>query len=138
MSVLAVLLIGAAGGLGAVTRFVVDGMVRSRVATAIPWGTVIINVLGSGLLGLLVGLALGGGVPEKLELVVGVGFLGGFTTFSTASVETVRLIQSGRVGKGWVNAVGTALLAVLAAGAGVAIGALAVGVDPVGAALVGS
>ncbi|MHA7153594.1 fluoride efflux transporter CrcB [Arthrobacter sp. TMN-50] len=123
MSVLLVLLIGAAGGFGAVTRFVLDGVVRARFATAIPWGTVTINVLGSGLLGLLTGLALGTSVPPELELAAGVGFLGGFTTFSTASVETVRLIQSGRVGRGLVNGVGTAALALLAAAAGVAAGA---------------
>ncbi|WP_026552797.1 CrcB family protein [Arthrobacter sp. H20] len=127
MSVLLVLLIGAAGGLGAVTRFMLDGVVRFRFATAIPWSTVAINVLGSGLLGLLAGLALGGGLPVELELAAGVGFLGGFTTFSTASVETLRLIQSGRVGRGLVNALGTAALALLAAAAGVAVGSLFVG-----------
>ncbi|MBG6181341.1 fluoride efflux transporter CrcB [Arthrobacter sp. CAN_A1] len=132
MSVLVVLLIGAAGGFGAVTRFVVDGVVRARFATAIPWGTVTINVVGSGLLGLLTGVALGGGVPQELQLAAGVGFLGGFTTFSTASVETVRLIQSGRVGRGLVNALGTAVLALVAAAAGIVVGAVLVGADLVG------
>ncbi|MHA7292927.1 fluoride efflux transporter FluC [Arthrobacter sp. HLT1-21] len=127
MSVLVVLLIGAAGGLGAVTRFVLDGVVRARFATAIPWGTVTINVVGSGFMGLLTGLALGGGVSLELELAAGVGFLGGFTTFSTASVDTVRLIRSGRVGRGLVHAIGTAVLALIAAAAGIAAGAVLVG-----------
>lgn len=127
MSVLMVLLVGAAGGLGAVARFMLDGVVRSRFATAIPWGTVAINVVGSGLLGLLVGSGLAGGMHPDIEVIAGVGFLGGFTTFSTASVETVRLLQSGRVGRGLINALGTAALALLAAGAGVGVGFLLAG-----------
>lgn len=127
MSVLLVLLVGAAGGLGAVARFMLDGVVRSRFRTAIPWGTVAINVVGSGLLGLLAGLGLAGGMPPDIEVIAGIGFLGGFTTFSTASVETVRLLQSGRVGRGLINALGTAILALLAAGVGVAVGSLLAG-----------
>ncbi|MBG6189728.1 CrcB protein [Arthrobacter sp. CAN_A212] len=127
MSVLLILLVGAAGGCGAVTRFMLDGVVRSRFRTAIPWGTVAINVVGSGLLGILAGLGLRGGMPLDPEMIAGVGFLGGFTTFSTASVETVRLLQSGRVGRGLINAMGTATLALLAAGAGLAVGSLLAG-----------
>lgn len=124
MSVLLILLVGAAGGLGAVTRFMLDGVVRSRFRTAIPWGTMAINVVGSGLLGLLAGLGLAGDMPPATAVIAGVGFLGGFTTFSTASVETVRLLQSGRVGRGLINALGTAALALLAAGTGIAVGTL--------------
>ena len=124
MSVVLVLLIGVAGGLGAVTRFMIDGVVRSRIGTAFPWATVIINILGSGLLGLLIGAGTTGRVPVEAGLIAGVGFLGGFTTFSTASVETVRLIQSGRRGLGLAYALGTATLALLAVAAGVAVGAV--------------
>ncbi len=127
MSVLLILLVGVAGGTGAVARFMLDGAIRARFATAIPWSTVAINTLGSGLLGLLGGLALGEQVPLAAELIVGVGFLGGFTTFSTASVETARLIQSGQLRSAVVNGLGTATLALLAAAAGVAIGAHLVG-----------
>lgn len=127
MSVLLILLVGVAGGTGAVARFMLDGTIRARFATAIPWSTVAINIMGSGLLGLLGGLALGEQVPLAAELIVGVGFLGGFTTFSTASVETARLIQSGQLRSAVVNGLGTATLALLAAAAGVAIGALLVG-----------
>ena len=127
MSVLLILLVGVAGGTGAVARFMLDGAIRARFTTAIPWSTVIINILGSGLLGLLGGLALGEQIPLAAELVLGVGFLGGFTTFSTASVETARLIQSGRLGRALVNALGTAALALLAAAAGVAAGVFLAG-----------
>ena len=127
MSVLLILLVGVAGGTGAVARFMLDGAIRARFTTAIPWSTVIINILGSGLLGLLGGLALGEQIPLAAELALGVGFLGGFTTFSTASVETARLIQSGRLGRALVNALGTAALALLAAAAGVAAGVFLAG-----------
>jgi CrcB protein len=122
MSLWTVLALGAAGGLGAVARFVLDGAVRARLRTAIPVGTMTINVLGSLLLGALAGLVAGGHLPAVAGTVAGIGFLGGFTTFSTASLETVRLIQSRRPGRGLVNAFGTAVLAVAAAAAGLAVG----------------
>jgi hypothetical protein len=61
-----------------------------------PVGTTVINVTGSFLLGLLGGLALQHGLPTSWHLVLGTGFLGGYTTFITASVETVRLLQDRR------------------------------------------
>lgn len=115
-----ILLLGLAGGLGAVARFIIDGMVRAWVRTALPVGTMAINVTGSLLLGFLTGLVLGHRAPEALQLILGTGFLGGYTTFSTASFETVRLIQSRRTGLALFNALGTMAASVLAvlAGAG--------------------
>lgn len=98
--------IAVAGGLGACCRLVLDGAVRSRVAGAFPWGTVLINLLGSFLLGLLTGLVSAQILPEAIRLVVGVGFLGGFTTFSTASFETVRLLQARKWVAGILNGLG--------------------------------
>ena len=93
-----ILLVAAlAGGLGAAARFVVDGAVRARWSASVPLGTTVINVSGSLLLGVLTGLVLFHGVPSSASLVVGTGFLGGYTTFSTASVEVVRLLQEQRV-----------------------------------------
>lgn len=84
-----------AGGLGAVARFVVDAELRARWGSAFPWATLVINVLGSLLLGVLAALVTHGTSPE-VKLVLGTGFCGGFTTFSTACVEAVRLVQQGR------------------------------------------
>ncbi|MDI2035361.1 putative fluoride ion transporter CrcB [Paenarthrobacter nitroguajacolicus] len=114
-----VLLLGLAGGTGAAARFMVDGLIRARLKTALPWGTILINVSGSLLLGFLAGLMMRGQAPESLYLVLGTGFLGGYTTFSTASLETIRLIQSGRTGLALVNGVGSMAASVLAAAAGV-------------------
>lgn len=124
MSVVTILLIGLAGGLGAATRFVVDGLVRSRMRTALPVGTIIINVTGSFLLGLLAGAVIVHAAPAELQAIAGTGFLGGYTTFSTASFETVRLIQSRRTGLALLNGIGTAVAAVAAAAAGLALATL--------------
>ncbi|MET3370764.1 UNVERIFIED_CONTAM: CrcB protein [Jeotgalibacillus campisalis] len=119
-----VLFLALAGGIGAATRFMVDGLIRHRLKTALPWGTIMINVSGSLALGFLAGLLMRGQTPESLFLIVGTGFLGGYTTFSTASLETIRLIQSGRTGLALINGLGSMAASVLAAAAGVGIGLL--------------
>lgn len=88
--------VGVAGGLGAVARFVVDSAVTARRPSPFPVAVLLINVTGSLLLGLLTGLVLYDGVADGWRLVLGTGFCGGFTTFSTASVGGVRLAGAGR------------------------------------------
>jgi CrcB protein len=110
-----------AGATGAVTRFVLDSSIKQRWRSPLPWATVLINVSGSLLLGLLVGLVTFGGHPAVWQTVVGTGFCGGYTTFSTASFETVRLIQQGRRGSALLNAVGSLVLSVAAGGLGLAL-----------------
>lgn len=113
-----------AGGLGAVARFVLDGLVKSRIRSPYPVGTLLINVTGSLLLGFVTGLALAHLVAPEWQLVLGTGFLGGYTTFSTASFETVRLLQTRRPGLAALNGLGMLALAVAAAAAGLALAAL--------------
>lgn len=81
-----------AGGLGAALRFLVDGWVSRGVSTRVPLGTFVVNVTGSFALGLLVASA----APTAVASVIGTGLLGGYTTFSAASVEAVALAR--RVG----------------------------------------
>ena len=114
-----VMLVMLAGGLGAATRFVLDGVVRGRWGHALPVATIVVNVTGSALLGLLSGAVLFHGLSAAAYAVLGVGFCGGYTTFSTAMVETVRLLQSGDRRRAVVNAVGSTLLALGAATLGV-------------------
>jgi fluoride exporter len=120
--------VAVAGGLGAVARFALDGWVRAQTALSsvapFPLGTVVINVTGSFVLGVVTGLALAHAVPDELRLVVGTGFCGGYTTFSTASLETVRLVQEQRVGLALVNGVGTLLTTVGVAALGLWLGLL--------------
>ncbi|UOE43261.1 fluoride efflux transporter FluC [Agromyces larvae] len=114
----------AAGGVGAALRFVVDGLVRARFGGGLPWGTALINLTGSFALGVLVGLAQHR-IGADWVMLLGTGLLGGYTTFSTASVETVRLARDRR----WRAAIGYGF-GVLAAGValallGVGLGSLA-------------
>lgn len=85
-----------AGGAGAVLRYLVDTAVTTRIAGDGPWGTAVVNVTGSFVLGIVTALAIDGTVDEAVLAVAGTGFLGGYTTFSTASVETVQLALAGR------------------------------------------
>jgi CrcB protein len=94
------LLVSLAGGLGAASRFLLDGAVTRRSTLSFPVATLTINVTGSFLLGALTEASAATDL-SVLPTVAGVGFLGGFTTFSTASVELVGLVRSGR----WVAAV---------------------------------
>ena len=87
------LLVCLAGGAGALIRFMVDGLIRTRLGRNFPWGTIVINVSGALLLGIITALALRHGVSAKEKLVIGTGFCGGYTTFSTASFEAVRLLE---------------------------------------------
>jgi CrcB protein len=118
------LLVAVAGGVGAVARFVLDGLIRSRVALLVPAGTVVINVSGSLLLGFVTGLVLVGAEPSDFRVVLGTGFLGGYTTFSTATIETVRLLQQRRWVAAAVNGVAMLLLGLGAAVLGVFLGTL--------------
>lgn len=114
-----------AGGLGAVARYTLDGVIRTRTAGITPWGTITINLSGSLALGLLTGLAAAAVLPGALLAIAGTGFLGGYTTFSTASVETVRILQERRWAAGAAVALGTLVAGAALAGLGLWLGALA-------------
>ena len=97
------LLIAAGGALGAVARYGVGvWAVRLFPATQWPWGTLAVNIVGGLLMGLLAGwlaLKAGTGVDhERLRLLLGVGLLGGFTTFSAFSLETALMIERRQMG----------------------------------------
>jgi fluoride exporter len=89
------LLVGLGGALGAMARF---GVGRLLGATAFPWATLAVNVLGGLLMGLLAGWLVARGGSEPARLFLGVGLLGGFTTFSAFSLETLLLIDRGEAG----------------------------------------
>jgi CrcB protein len=113
-----------AGGVGASLRLLVDGVVKARSRLEFPLATTVINVSGSLLLGFLTGLAAARLVPDAWALVFGAGLLGGYTTFSTASFETVRLVQSRRFRAAAVNGFGMLLGAVAAASLGLWLGSI--------------
>ena len=117
--------IAVAGGAGAMGRYWLEAAVQERVAGTRPWGTAAVNTLGAAALGVLVGLQAGGGVPVRLVQVAGTGFLGGFTTFSTWMVESVRVTEEGsRAGlvAGLVNVFGLLAVGMIAAALGLRLG----------------
>lgn len=117
--------VAVAGGLGAASRLLLDGLIRARTrGSGLPWGTIAINLSGSLLLGVLLGLAAGLWVSPEWMQILGVGFLGGYTTFSTASFETVRLLQERRRGAALFNGIGVLVAAAAAAGLGYWLGIL--------------
>jgi len=107
-----------AGGLGACTRYVVDALIRSRVTSSFPWPTAIINLTGSFVLGLLTGLVAANVASPVVSATVGIGFLGGYTTFSTASYETVQLIRKKKYGVALAYGIGILVVTVALAAAG--------------------
>lgn len=108
--------VAGAGAVGAAARFILDGSISRRVSGHFPAGTLVINVTGSLLLGILTGLVLYHHAPGRLALVAGSGLCGGYTTFSTSSFETVRLVQEGELRAASVN-LGVTLVGALVAGA---------------------
>lgn len=112
------LLVCLGGGLGAGLRFVLDGLIRTRTDGRYPVATTVINLTGSLLLGLLVGLAGNHLVSHPTQLILGTGLLGGYTTFSTASFETVQLLENRRYLAAALNGFGTVIAATAAAALG--------------------
>lgn len=83
----------AAAAVGAPARYLLDTVVQRATSGEFPWGTCIVNISGSFVLGLLSGLALYHSFPSDVTLVLGTGFCGAYTTFSTFAFETVRLAE---------------------------------------------
>ena len=99
------------GGIGSVLRFVIDRAVARRVARAFPFGTLAVNISGAFLLGFLGGLAL----SKDAALLVGTGFVGAYTTFSTWMLETQRLGEERQTWTALANIVVSVALGVAAA-----------------------
>ena len=115
------LLVTAAGALGAPSRYAVEWWVRTRRRTVTPIGTLVVNVSGSLAVGIVVGLALAHGLDADVRTVVGTGFLGAYTTFSTYAYETVSRAEAGHRGVAVAYAVGSVAAATLAAALGILV-----------------
>lgn len=113
--------VGLAAAVGAPLRYVVDRLVQSRSRGAFPWGTFLVNVSGSFLLGLLTGLTLHHGLDPDVRTIIGSGMLGAYTTFSTFGYETIRLLEDGSFLQATLNAAGSLTLGLLAAAAGLGL-----------------
>lgn len=128
MNVGEILLVAAAGGVGAGLRYVLDVAVQRGRRGVFPLGILIVNVTGSLALGILTGL--GEAIAAPAAAIVGVGLLGGYTTFSTVSTESGLLMRAGRRDWGWLNLAGTAVVCVIAAAVGLLLGSVIGGFLP--------
>jgi CrcB protein len=116
--------VGVGGFLGANARYWVGAWVQARLGEAFPWATFAINVSGSLLLGLLLGLLAGRGDAQAaaLRLSVAAGFLGAYTTFSTFEHETLTLLEGGAAARALVYLAGSVVLGLAAAWVGLRLG----------------
>ncbi len=114
--------IALAGSMGAVSRFVLDGHIQTKYRRTFPWATFIINVSGSFILGLVSGMLMAHQNFDGIATIIGIGFCGGYTTFSTASFETVRLFERREYKRALASSAGTLLATVAVAAIGLFIG----------------
>lgn len=122
MSTGALLLIAAGGGLGAAARFLVDRAVTRRARSGVPWGILLVNATGALAAGFLLGLAQSAVLDAPWPAILTAGLLGGYTTFSTAMVDTVRLLERRRWRAALLNGGGMLVATVGLAALGVALG----------------
>ena len=108
------LLVGVGGALGSIARYQI-GLVMTRRWPAFPWGTLVVNLLGSLLLAVLMQLALRGRIDDAARIAIGTGVLGGFTTYSTFNYEALALVQQGSYGRAAIYT-GATFVGCLAAG----------------------
>ena len=125
MSLETCLLVAAGGAFGTVARYLAAAAM-APLSQGVPWGTIAINVLGSFAIGLFGTLTLAHGrypASEPLRLFVMVGVCGGFTTFSSFSLQTLDLLRAGAPGRAALNVAVSVAMCVLAAAAGHLLGA---------------
>lgn len=113
-----VLAVGVGGGLGALARYYIAGAIQSAT-TSFPWGIFVVNITGGLLMGLIVeASALKLNLPPDLRAFLTVGILGGYTTFSTFSLDSVLLLQRGEYAQAAFYVIGSVVLSILALVAG--------------------
>lgn len=109
--------VGAAAG--GVSRYYLSVAVHNRVGAAFPWGTLLVNVSGSLLLGFLMRYALATpSLSAEMRLLLTTGFCGGYTTFSTFSYETAMLLEDGQYERAATYAVASVVVALIATACG--------------------
>ena len=116
------LLVGIGGLCGTLARYLLDAWITDATRAAFPWGTLVINLSGSFAIGVLFVLTVERGtLPAELRAPLGIGFLGGYTTFSTFMLESLRLAEGGAWPLALANIAGSMILGLGAVIAGVAL-----------------
>jgi fluoride exporter len=118
------LLVALGGAIGAGGRYALGGWLHAQLGAGFPWGTFAVNVLGSLAIGVVLGLAQGGNLSPGASVFLAVGVLGGFTTFSSFSYETMQLLSAGQTGASLLNVFGQFAASLAAVYAGLAVARL--------------
>jgi CrcB protein len=117
----AYLLVMVGGAAGAAARLALGNALAARLGTAFPWGSLTVNVAGCLAMGMLAAWLARGGGSESLRLLLGVGLLGGFTTFSAFSLDWWQLVERGAVGSAMLYAAASLVATLAALGLGLAL-----------------
>ena len=104
--------------MGGVSRYLVSGIVLRAAGAAFPWGTLLINVSGSFLNGIIFRLATDGAISPEARALLAVGFCGGYTTFSAFSAEALTLVEGGHAARAAAYVAASVLLSIAASWAG--------------------
>lgn len=117
------LLVGAGGFVGAIARYLLDARITAWTGGSLPWGTFAVNMTGSFVLGVLFALIVErAALPADLRAPLLIGFLGSYTTFSTLTLESWRMIEDGVWLYATANLAGSILIGIVAVVAGISIG----------------
>jgi CrcB protein len=117
-----VLLVALGGAIGSAARYLAGAFIANRFGPDFPWGTFIVNVSGSFLIGVILSFVGGSQLPAGARPFLAVGIMGGYTTFSTYSHETLQLIQGGEFGAATFNTLGQVATGLVGVYLGVVLG----------------
>jgi CrcB protein len=116
------IVVGLGGFVGAISRYLVAGWVQNLSNSHFPFGTLMVNSIGSFVIGLLAGIFQHAVISPQMRLFVFIGLLGAFTTFSTFSYETLMLLRSGAAWEAFLNMIASLILGLLSVYLGYALG----------------
>ncbi len=116
-----VLAIGAGSFIGGVLRYLVSQLMTTKFPAAFPFGTLTVNILGCLLIGLFFGLGERSGISQEWKLFITTGLLGGFTTFSAFSNETVGMLRDGQIVYALLYIGGSIIIGILATLGGIMV-----------------
>lgn len=123
MSSTTLMLVAAGGAIGSALRYLIGLWTVRQFGATFPWHTLVVNIAGAFLLGVIVALTAGRGMAGvQWRLFLGVGMMGGFTTFSALSLESMELLANGAFASGALNILGSGVAGVAAVVAGLALG----------------
>jgi len=115
------LAIGIGSFIGGIFRYLLSQFIQARFLSAFPYGTLFVNIIGCFLIGLVFGLADRGNLTQEWRLIIATGFIGGFTTFSAFSNETVSMLRDGQLGYALVYIIASVVLGLMATFIGISI-----------------